>query len=66
MVQNNDSLTSKILENIENNMELYLQIIKDAPKNNKVMDALISLGVKKEDMESLSIFIAGLVISTYY
>ncbi|MBC1935233.1 hypothetical protein HCA69_02570 [Listeria grandensis] len=66
MVQFNENLTSELLENIENNMELYLQIIEDAPKNNKVTDALVSLGTKKEDIERLSIFVAGLVISNYY
>ncbi|RQW65989.1 hypothetical protein DUK53_13090 [Listeria sp. SHR_NRA_18] len=66
MAQLSEKVTSEILENIEKNMELYLQITKDAPKNNKVTDALVTLGTKKEDIAGLSIFIAGLVISTYY
>ncbi|MBA3926587.1 hypothetical protein [Listeria rustica] len=66
MAQLSGELTSEIIDNIETNLELYLQIIEDAPKNIKVTDALSSLGAKSEDMENLTIFIAGLVISTYY
>ncbi|MBC2391316.1 hypothetical protein [Listeria booriae] len=66
MINIGDDALSVILENIEKDKELYLQIVEEAPKNEKMICALKNLGVAENDMSNFAILIAGMAISHYY
>ncbi|EUJ24719.1 hypothetical protein PGRAN_02450 [Listeria grandensis FSL F6-0971] len=66
MINIGDDALSVILENIEKDKELYLQIVEEAPKNEKMICALEKLGVAENDMPQFAILIAGMAISYHY
>ncbi|MBC6308164.1 hypothetical protein HCJ66_01225 [Listeria sp. FSL L7-1582] len=66
MINIGDDALSVILENIEKDKELYLQIVEEAPKNEKMIRALKNLGVAENDMPKITILIVGMAISYHY